>query len=60
MILHALVLTRLLALPEERRKNTLESMLRVETKYKQHVASIYLLLQKASSTVLNLTLLATS
>lgn len=60
MILHALVLTRLLALPEETRKNTLESILRVETKYEQHVASIYLLLQKASSAVLNLTLLATS
>lgn len=35
-------------------------MLRVETDYKQHIASIYLLLQKASSSVLNLTLLATS
>ena len=60
MILHALILTRLLAVPEETRKNTLESMLRVETEYKQHVASIYLLLQQASSAVLNLTLLATS
>lgn len=35
-------------------------MLGAETEYRQHAASIYLLLQKAGSAVPSLTLLATS
>lgn len=51
MILHALIVTRLLALPEETRqeKKKSEIMFGVEEEHKQHVASICLLLQKANS-----------